>query len=207
MNIQSICVPPLGTNCYLLQDKENVAIVDPGGDAESIIRRIETENLTPRAILLTHGHFDHTGAAGALKSHYRIPVYIHHADASMLSDAKSSHAARFGFPYNGCQADVLLHDGDTVTLGESVLTVLHTSGHTPGSICFLSGDILVSGDTLFYGSVGRFEREDKLIMKDSIRRLLELNDAIMVYPGHDRATTIGRERRMNPFADFNWEWE
>ena len=207
MNIQSICVPPLGTNCYLLQDKNDVAIVDPGGDMNSIIRFIEKERLMPHSILLTHGHFDHTGAAGALKAHYGIPIYIHHKDEVMLYDAKSSHASRFGFSYDGCTADILLNDGDTVTLGETILTVLHTPGHTPGSICFLSGDVLISGDTLFCGSIGRFEREDKLTMKDSIQRLLTLDAGIKVYPGHDRATTIGQERMMNPFANFDWEWE
>ncbi|MBE7025779.1 MAG: MBL fold metallo-hydrolase [Ruminococcaceae bacterium] len=207
MELQVLCVPPLGTNCYFIKDNNDIAIVDPGGDADSIIELIENNGFIPRVIPLTHGHFDHTGAAGKLKMYFSIPIFIHYLDAPMLTNAETSHATRFGFPYTGCQADRLLKDGDTFAVGNATFSVLHTPGHTPGSSCFLSGDTLISGDTLFRGSIGRFERENKNTMKESVRRLLSLDESIRVFPGHEGATTIGTERRTNPFAKFNWEWE
>ncbi len=206
MELTCLRVPPLGTNCYLLTSGESVAIIDPGGAADALIRVITEKALLPCAIFLTHGHFDHADAAGKLKEHFHIPIYIHALDAPMLENAETSHAARFGLSYNGCEADVLLHEGDTVAVGDETFTVLHTPGHTAGSICFLSGDILLSGDTLFRGSIGKFDRENKETMQKSIARLLSLREEIRVYPGHEGETTIGKERRTNPFANFDWEW-
>jgi len=207
MELQCLRVPPFGTNCYFIADGTRLGIVDPGGAADSIMHVIEARGYTPEVILLTHGHFDHAGAAGALKTHFGIPIVVHALDAPMLENAETSHATRFGFPYEGCEADRLLAEGDTVSIGNTTFSVLHTPGHTKGSICFLTKDILLAGDTLFSGSIGRFDRENKEIMKESIRRLLSLPEDTRVYPGHDAETTILRESRTNPFANFDWEWE
>ncbi len=207
MELQVLQVPPLGTNCYFLIDGKHVGIVDPGGAGDAIIRVIEENALEPTVILLTHGHFDHTGAAAQLKKHFHIPIFIHRLDAGMLQSARMSLAANFGFPFTECEADRLLEDGDVFSVGSTEFTVLHTPGHTAGSACFLSGDTLISGDTLFRRSIGRFERQDKAEMQESIRKLLTLDDGIRVFPGHDADTTIGEERRSNPFANFDWEWE
>ncbi len=207
MDIRILRVPPLGTNCYFISADGHLGLVDPGGAADSIIRLVEESGLLPQCIILTHGHFDHAGAAGALRAHFGIPVFIHRLDAPMLENAKASHADRFGFPYEGFAADRLLEDGDTVSIGPLPFSVLHTPGHTAGSICLLHENMLFSGDTLFCGSVGRFEREEKNAMQSSIRRLLSLPDETRVFPGHDRETTILQEKCTNPFANFNWEWE
>lgn len=207
MELQILRVPPLGTNCYFVSDGRRLGIIDPGGAADSIIRVIEERGVSPEVIILTHGHFDHAGAAGALKAHFGIPIVIHALDAPMLENEETSHALRFGYPYAGCTADRLLEEGDTVSIGSISFSVLHTPGHTKGSICLLCGDVLLAGDTLFCGSIGRFDRENKETMKESIRRLLALPEETRVFPGHDAETTILRERRTNPFANFDWEWE
>ncbi|MBQ7032923.1 MAG: MBL fold metallo-hydrolase [Clostridia bacterium] len=207
MELQILQVPPLGTNCYFIVDSGKVGIVDPGGSGDSIIRFIEDKSWHPESVLLTHGHFDHAGAAGQLKEYFGIPICIHRLDAPMLENAKASHAERFGFPYSGCTADRLLEENDTFSVGDTVFSVLHTPGHTKGSSCFLSGDTMLSGDTLFFRSIGRFERRDKETMKKSIKRLLSMDEGVRVYPGHERDTTIGAEKKFNPFANFDWEWE
>lgn len=207
MELRILQVPPLGTNCYLIIDGDTTGIVDPGGAAEDIIRVIHEDALIPTKILLTHGHFDHTGAAAHLKKYFGIPICIHRLDADMLQSAKMSLAENFGFPFTPCEPDCLLDEGDVITIGKERFTVLHTPGHTAGSVCFLCGNTLISGDTLFRRSIGRFERKDKSVMQESIRKLLTLNDALRVFPGHDADTTIGEERLLNPFAKFDWEWE
>ncbi len=206
MELTCLRVPPLGTNCYFVISGKNVAIVDPGGAAEALIQIIKEKELVPCAILLTHGHFDHAGAAGKLKEQFQIPIYMHALDAPMLENAETSHAVRYGFSYDGCEADVLLSEGDTVQVGDERFTVLYTPGHTKGSICFLSGHTMLSGDTLFRGSIGKFDRENKETMQQSIARLLSMDEEIRVYPGHEEETTIGKERRTNPFANLDWEW-
>mgnify|MGYP003298676137 CR=1 FL=1 len=205
MQISVLCLPPLGANCFLVADGKNVGIIDPAGDANTIIEA--TEGLTPSGIFLTHGHFDHVGAAAALRTHFSVPIYIHENDAAMVQSAEESLAVQFGFPYEGFTPDILFKDGDTLPIGGTPFTVLHTPGHTKGSACFLHEDVLFSGDTLFRGSIGIFSRENKNTMKDSVRRLLALPEGTHVLPGHEGETTILRERRDNPFANFDWEWE
>lgn len=206
MELTCLRLPPLGTNCYFIISGSSLAIVDPGGAADSLISVITERKLTPCAIWLTHGHFDHADAAGKLKAHFHIPIYIHTLDAPMLENAETSHAARFGLSYHGCEADVLFEEGDTLSVGDDTFTVLHTPGHTAGSSCFLSGNTLISGDTLFRRSIGKFDRENKEIMHKSIMRLLSMDETLCVCPGHEGETTIGEEKRANPFANSDWEW-
>ncbi len=205
MDISAYTVPPLGTNCYFLSDGTHLGIIDPGGAAEALIEEIEKTSLSPYGIYLTHGHFDHAGAAGAIKERFGIPIYIHKEDAVMLFDAGSSHASRFGFPYKGCTADKTFDEGDTVTMGTLSLSILHTPGHTKGSSVFRCENILFSGDTLFRGSIGNFQPEDAPEMQASLARLWALPDELRVYPGHNGSTDIGTEKRTNPFRDFNRE--
>lgn len=205
MDLSVYTVPPLGTNCYFISDGARLGIIDPGGAAKELITEIEKTGLSPYGIYLTHGHFDHAGAAGALKERFRIPIYIHEEDAPMLQDAHTSHASRFGFSFSGCQADVLFQEGDALNMGSLSLSVLHTPGHTRGSSVFQTGNVLFTGDTLFAGSIGNFEPENAPDMRKSLSRMWKLSDELIIYPGHNGPSDIGTEKRTNPFKDFDWE--
>ena len=193
MQIKMMQVGPLGTNCYLLEDEKNklAAVVDPGGDAPRILSQAKADGVEVKMILLTHAHFDHTGGVAELcASLPGVPVYLHPADAALVgSDV---------FPAIGA-ATVPYEDGDTVQLGELTIQVLHTPGHTPGGVCLLVGDALFTGDTLFYGSMGRtdFAGGSYEDIMASLKRLAQLPGNYQVLPGHMDVTTLDRERKIN----------
>ena len=193
MQIKMMQVGPLGTNCYLLEDEKNklAAVVDPGGDAPRILSPAQADGVEVKMILLTHAHFDHTGGVAELcASLPGVPVYLHPADAALVgSDV---------FPAIGA-ATVPYEDGDTVQLGELTIQVLHTPGHTPGGVCLLVGDALFTGDTLFYGSMGRtdFAGGSYEDIMASLKRLAQLPGNYQVLPGHMDTTTLDRERKIN----------
>lgn len=192
MKIHCMQVGMIQTNCYILWDenKKKALIIDPGADGEKVLKWIAGEGLSPEAILLTHGHFDHTGGIKRIREQTGIPLYVHPDEGPMLP-----HALR----QSGFNA---LRDGESLRLGGLELKVLHTPGHTPGSVCFLTGDTLFSGDTLFAGTIGRTDLhggDSKAIIASIHQRLAPLPDEVTVYPGHGPDTTIGRERRVNPF--------
>ncbi len=205
MQIIRHLVPPLDTNCYLVSDGETLGIIDPGGGEKALIAAIEERPEKPAGIFLTHGHFDHAGAAAALRAHFQIPIFIHELDAPMLENAETSHAARFGFPYAGFSPDVCFKEGDTLPLETISFTALHTPGHTPGSSAFLAENVLFSGDTLFAGSIGNFPFLMAETMHKSFLRLLALPPSVRVFPGHADATTVLKEQKENPFLHYNWE--
>lgn len=192
MRIHPMRVGMIQTNCYILWEEaeKKALIVDPGADGEKILKWVAGEGLTPEAILLTHGHFDHTGGINLIQKRTGIPLYVHPADVIML-------------PRSVNRAEVIaLGDGETLHLAGLALKVLHTPGHTPGSVCFLSGDTLLAGDTLFAGTIGRTDLHggDSRAILASIRdKLATLPDTVNVFPGHNDPTNIGRERRTNPF--------
>ena len=193
MQIKMMQVGPLGTNCYLLEDEKSklAAVVDPGGDAPRILSQAQADGVEVKMILLTHAHFDHTGGVAELcASLPGVPVYLHPADAALVgSDV---------FPAIGA-ATVPYEDGDTVQLGELAIQVLHTPGHTPGGVCLLVGDALFTGDTLFYGSMGRtdFAGGSYEDIMASLKRLAQLPGNYQVLPGHMDTTTLDRERKIN----------
>lgn len=193
MQIKMMQVGPLGTNCYLLEDEKSklAAVVDPGGDAPRILSQAQADGVEVKMILLTHAHFDHTGGVAELcASLPGVPVYLHPADAALVgSDV---------FPAIGA-ATVPYEDGDTVQLGELTIQVLHTPGHTPGGVCLLVGDALFTGDTLFYGSMGRtdFAGGSYEDIMASLKRLAQLPGNYQVLPGHMDVTTLDRERKIN----------
>ncbi len=180
-------------NCYILKAGEGAAaVIDPGDDADQILGLLEREGLQAVAILLTHCHWDHIGAVPDLAEAYRAPVMLHEADLPLLEEwaPRQVRPTRF------------LQHGDRVTCGDLVFDVLHTPGHTPGGLCFLTGNRLFTGDTLFKGTVGRtdFPGGSAEALQASIRDLLlPLPDDVEVYPGHGDPSTIGAERRYNPF--------
>lgn len=210
MKVRTLHVGPLQACCHLVAPAEwpEAAVIDPGGDADYILEQLRYRKLAPRHILLTHGHIDHIEAVAALKRAFpEAQVAIHAADAAMLRDADAALASWIGIPFEPCEPDRVLADGDTLALGPHSLEVLHTPGHTPGGVCFLlrqEGEphILFSGDTLFAGGIGRtdFPGGSYSQLLDSIRdRLFALPDDTAVYPGHGEPTTIGEERATNPF--------
>ena len=202
---------PLGaleTNCWVVADDAGgpAVVVDPADDAPAILEAVG--NRAVSAIVLTHKHFDHIGAVRELVAATGAPLLIHAADAAGLSDPQTTGGAQFGFMHTAPSPDRELADGDVLTAGQLRLTVLHTPGHTPGGICLLAEDLseggphLFSGDTLFAGSVGRtdFPGGDARALSSSIaRKLADLPAETIVHPGHGPDTTIGRERRLNPF--------
>lgn len=181
-------------------------MIDPGAYEAALgaaIGKLQPENI--RTILLTHGHFDHILGAARLRRETGAAVAIHRLDAPCLSDSRLSHAQRYhpGLQ-EGLLPEMMLDDGSELQVGSLRLKVLHTPGHSRGSVCYFcdSENILFSGDTLFRGTVGRtdFEGGDYGQMMDSLAKLLTLGDDCAVYPGHDRPTTIGYERGHNPYA-------
>jgi len=200
--LHTITVGPLETNCYLFGDEatRECAIIDPGGDEDKIAGALKKHDLRPTMILLTHAHFDHTGAVAALKRRYGLRVGGSQAEARCLADALLSGATWFGIPFKTTSADFLIADGDDLRVGNVVLKVLATPGHSAGGLSFIGDGLAFVGDVLFCDGIGRYDLpgSDFETLRRSLKRLLALDDAMRVYPGHGPATTIGRERRSNP---------
>lgn len=197
MKIKCLQVGPIGTNCYFLQDEESglMAIIDPGDDWERILHQVKKAEGEVKYILLTHGHYDHTTAVPDLvKALPGVQVYIHQADANGAGSQL--------FPLAAQVEDLNNYDeGDTLSLGSLTIEVLHTPGHSKGSVTLKVGDVLFTGDTLFCGSCGRTDLRGgsyEEIMA-SLKRLGELEGDFHVCPGHDRTSTLERERKYNPF--------
>jgi hydroxyacylglutathione hydrolase len=205
MIIRALPVGPLQANCYLVgcEQTHQAAVIDPGGDAQHIQEVLAREQLTVAAIVNTHGHFDHVGANKAMKQSTGADLMIHQLDAPMLDHLKRS-AASWGLRADDSPApDRLLADGDTVEVGELILKVLHTPGHTPGGISLVVDRAVFVGDTLFQGSIGRtdFPGGDYDTLIRSIQtKLFSLPDETVVYAGHMGNTTIGQEKKFNPFC-------
>ena len=196
--VKMLQVGQLGTNCYFLidSDTKKAAVIDPGGAADHLAGLVEKEGWDLEYILLTHGHYDHT--EGVPELHELIPeakIYIHQADAN--------GAGRALFPLAGQVDELLLYDeGDTLPLGSLTIEVMHTPGHSRGSVVLKADEYLFCGDTLFCGSMGRTDLpggSDAQIM-DSLYRLYKLEGDYKVCPGHDRVSTLERERQGNFFV-------
>jgi glyoxylase-like metal-dependent hydrolase (beta-lactamase superfamily II) len=202
MIIETLPVGQLEANCYLLADEKSgeAMIIDPGDEPDRIIEK--AEGLNVRYIVLTHGHFDHVGAVSELKEATGAEIAIHESDVEVYGSVKE-HAEFWGFMLDPPpRPDILLKEGDEIVLGNLCFVVYHTPGHSPGSMCLYTNGVVITGDTLFSGSVGRtdFPGGDIGQMKESFRRLMGLPDDTAVLSGHGPATTIGRERIQNMFA-------
>lgn len=204
--LQKCILGSVYTNCYFLQNKETgeLLIVDPAANAEQIFHKVSEMNGKPVGILLTHGHFDHILAVNEVKEKYHIPVYACRQEEEMLREPSVNMTAYYGA---GCSVkpDRFLNDLDVFEAAGFSVQMIHTPGHTKGSCCYYIPEekLLFSGDTLFYGSVGRtdFPGGSTAEIVGSLHKLLEsLPEETDVYPGHDAETTIGYEKRYNPFV-------
>jgi hydroxyacylglutathione hydrolase len=203
--IRSLTVGPVMTNCYVVgcEETRKGIVIDPGDEVDRILMEAVEEKLSIVHIINTHGHFDHVGGNSRLKAATGADLMIHSLDAPMLKEVSASAAAWGLRADDSPEPDRLLNDGDTISFGNLTFTVFHTPGHTAGGISLYSGDDVFVGDTLFAGSVGRtdFPGGDFNQLKSSIHeKLFTLEDSVTVWPGHNQETTIGREKRMNPFV-------
>jgi len=202
MEVTKLIVGPLQANCYLLREDNLVGVIDPGAEPHRILQVVERQHWRLVWIVLTHGHADHAGAAEDLRASTGAPVLAHREEARILADLERNLSSLVGRPWT-LTVDDFLADGQELRLGRLSLRVRHTPGHTPGGICIVGEGMAFTGDTLFAGSIGRTDLPggDFGQLLKSIRSvLMQLPDATVVKPGHGPDTTVGRERRGNPFV-------
>jgi len=198
--LKRLVLGPLGTNCYIVADPatREACIIDPSGSPDVIKKYLRENELRLQFIINTHGHGDHI----AVNDRFDVPVYIHRLDADFLTDTDLNLSKSFMGGVQSPKAGRLLEEGDVIRLGRLELGIVHTPGHTPGSISVRVGGIVFTGDALFAGSIGRtdFAYGDTQLLMDSIAsKLFTLDDDVVIYPGHGGSSTIGKEKRTNPF--------
>lgn len=205
MMIEQYCVGQVATNCYFAINEETkeMLVIDPGDSAGMLAEQIKRKNLKPRAVLLTHGHFDHAMAAEELAEMFGIQIYAHEAEKDTLEEPGKNVSLMIG-KRDVYHADVYVKDGELLELAGMKLKVLHTPGHTAGGCCYYleKEKVLFSGDTLFCQSVGRTDFPGGSmsgIVRSIKEKLMVLPDEVKVYPGHMDLTTIGTERAHNPY--------
>jgi len=202
VRVEKVIVGTIETNCYIVweEDKSDAVVIDPGADADTIGRVLNKFHLTPEAVLLTHGHGDHIGGCNELG----LDVYVHKADSDFLSNPELNLSAFVSLPVTVKQTVHLFERENELQFEKSglVFKIIHTPGHTPGGCCFLIEKFLFAGDTLFRESIGRtdFAASSFENLINSIKeKILVLPDEVIIYPGHGESTTVGREKKFNPF--------
>ena len=206
MFLKKLVVGVLETNCYLISCKKTkqAAVIDPGGENEVdlILDFLQKNNFDLKYIINTHGHIDHIAGNNLLKAKTEALLLIHRLDADMLVDANKNFSSFMGKEICSPPADKLLEEGDEIVLGRLNLRVIHTPGHTPGGISLVSNNIIFTGDTLFAGGIGRTDLPGgsyQDLIKSIKEKLLILGDDKIIYPGHGPYSTIGEEKRTNPY--------
>ena len=209
MLIERVIVGALQTNSYIVFDQEfgEGLIIDPGGEPQKIIRKVEERGVKVRGIYATHCHFDHILAVRDLREVLGCRFYIHRADEEVLERSVEDAKMYLGLSsFDPPKPDGYIDNGDVIEVGEIVLKVLHTPGHTPGSVSYVFDGGVFAGDTIFAGSIGRtdmFGGNLKLLMRSIIEKLFKLPDHYVIYPGHGPTSTIGIEKRFNPYVGFD----
>ena len=205
IEIKSMTLGMVATNCYLIINKETkeALLIDPADNALRISNVIEENVCTLKAILLTHGHFDHIMALNELKKRYNVPVYAHEEEEDVLKQSSLNMSGMIGQIYT-TQPDIYVKDGEHLKLAGLDIIVLHTPGHTKGGVCYYLPEekVLMSGDTLFHCSIGRTDFPTgsmSQLVRSVKEQLFVLPDDVQVYPGHDSVTSIGYEKQYNPF--------
>ncbi|NIA30740.1 MAG: MBL fold metallo-hydrolase [Actinobacteria bacterium] len=204
MHIETITVGPLMVNSYLVvcENTNEAVVIDPGEEEDKILQRIGEMGARVKYILLTHGHVDHLGAVAEVQTATGAEICIHKNDVPFVENAAvqaSFFDLRIPAPF---KINHYVKDGDELKVGESIFRVLETPGHSPGGVCYLCGDFLFSGDTLFQQSIGRTDLPGgahRQLLDSIAKKLMILPERTKVYPGHGPATTIGDEKRLNPF--------
>jgi hydroxyacylglutathione hydrolase len=204
VSLKKFVLGPLETNTYVLLDGKtrNAAVIDPAAEDAGLLLYLRQNASSVDSVLLTHGHYDHIGGVPALKTRWKSKVGIHPLDAGMLAHPSENLSLFLGLSFRADDADFQLEDGLQIEVGSLRIRVLHTPGHTPGSVCFAGEGFALVGDTLFMHSVGRtdFKGSSMDQLMHSIRdKLMPLGDDVRVFPGHGEETTIGHEKESNPF--------
>ncbi|MCL2035808.1 MAG: MBL fold metallo-hydrolase [Oscillospiraceae bacterium] len=209
MKITSLKLGTFETNTYIVISGNRAAVIDPAGESSRILDVVKSEGAELVAILLTHGHFDHTTSAAELRAATGAKIHIHEYDNEMLADIDKSYGRLDSPSFNACIADAFVEDGSVVEIGDLRFEVMHTPGHSKGSVCYVcsskeTNEVIFAGDTLFAGSVGRIDGYGGShdAQMDSLRRLKLLeakNGDYRVLAGHGEETTLEREKRSNPF--------
>ena len=206
MKIEKFVLGSLGTNCYLIINEETkeLVIVDPATCPDYVVSHVKSNGYLPQAIFLTHAHFDHVMGIDGWVKEFGVPIYLHEDEKKILADPELNLSGVFGASYSYSDVECL-KDGQEMNIAGFTFKVIHTPGHTSGGCCYYCDDegILISGDTLFYQSVGRsdFPTGSMGTLVRSIKeKLFCLPEDVMVYPGHNDATCIGDEKKYNPFV-------
>ena len=202
--LRMLVVGPIQANCYVLgcERTKEAAVIDPGGDVDKILMTLAKDKLRCVYIINTHGHFDHTGDNKRLKEVTGAKLVIHRADAPMILDQGSSGSLWGMEVEDSPPPDLYVEERDVITFGDISLQVIHTPGHSPGGISLLSNKMVFVGDTLFAGSIGRTDLpggDYETLIRNVKEKIFPLGDDVVIYPGHGPKTTVGREKRSNPF--------
>ncbi len=205
--IERFEIPPLYVNSYIVgrRDCEQAIVVDPGSDVRRVLSRLKALNFNVIAIVNTHGHWDHISGNAAMKRSTGAPILIGARDADYLTDPMKNLSGVFGVAMKSPPADRLLREGEEIDLGGASLRVLDLPGHSVGGIALIGKGFVLAGDSLFAGSIGRTDflgGDLDLLLRMIRNKLLTLDDATIVYPGHGPETTIGEERRENPYMQL-----
>ena len=202
--VHTLVVGRLETNCYILRSDSTALIIDPGDEPERILRFLDDIAVKPSKIIATHTHFDHVLGVNAIRAELNIPFLIHRDDLAMLESMQSRVREFMGFSVPPPpKVDQFLADGESITIGQDRVTVIHTPGHSPGSISLAGRDYVLTGDALFNQSIGRTDLPGgdlDTLVRSITHRLFSLDDDTIVYPGHGPETSIGDEKLANPFV-------